>query len=66
MESYSLFCQVVEGLGKCREVGDELSVEITESDEGSDHFDQFRWFSLLNGLELGGVHEHFSVFDYQP
>ena len=38
----SFLCQIMEWSSKCREVRDELSIEVTESDEGSDCFDRFR------------------------
>ena len=39
LEGYSFLSQVVEWPSKCGEVGDELSVEITEPYEGSDCLD---------------------------
>ena len=39
LEGYSFLSQVMEWSSKCGEVGDELSVEITEPYEGSDCFD---------------------------
>ena len=61
VEDYPFLCQVMEWLGDCREVRNEFSIEVTESNEGSDHFDRFRWFPLFHGLKFGGVHEYFSI-----
>ena len=52
---HPFLCQVVERLGEHRKVGDQLLVEVTESNERSDHFNRFGWFPLLNSLELGGI-----------
>ena len=49
---------------ECREVQEELSVEIAKSDEGSDCFDQLGWLPLFNHLKLGGVHEYLPISDY--
>ena len=54
----------MEWSGKCGEVGNELLIEVTESYEGSDCLDQFGWFPLFYGFELGWVHKYFAVFDY--
>ena len=61
VEGYPFFCQVVEWSGQHGEVRDEFSIEVTESNEGSDCFDRFRWFPLFHCLEFGGVHEYLSI-----
>ena len=53
-EGGSLLCQVMEWSSECREVQDELLVKVTESNEGSDCFDQCRWLPLFYGFELVG------------
>ena len=65
LEDHPFFCQVVKWSSKCREVRDELSVEVAESDERSDCLDRLRWFPLLDSLEFGRIHEYFSILDYQ-
>ena len=54
----------MERAGESGEVQDELSIEVTETDKGSDRFYQSQWFPLFDSLKFGGVHKYFSVLDY--
>ena len=64
VKGHPLFSQIVEQSGECGEVQDELSVEVTEPNKGSDCFDRLGWFPLFNCLKFGGVHEYLPILDY--
>ena len=57
--------QIVDRLGKGREAGDKLLVEVAKSNEGSDCFYQLGEFPLLHCSEFGRVHMYFPVLDHQ-
>ena len=65
MEGNPFLGQIMEWSGECGEVRDELLVEVAKSDEGSDCFYRLGGLPLFHGLQFGGIHEYFSICDYQ-
>ena len=53
----------MEGSGNCREVRDELLIEVAEPNEQSYSLHKTREFPLLDGSEFGWVHPDISLLD---